>query len=108
MYASSKAFYNFYIANRDTDSDGLCEWGAHAVLESVRDGLVAVWDEVTWPANLDGVDINSMIELLMIVLNSMIFFHEEYELSAASPILPVLSAILFLNYIFNPAPALWK
>jgi glycogen debranching enzyme len=61
MYASSKAFYNFYIANRDTDSDGLCEWGGHAVLESVRDGLVAVWDEVTWPANLDGVDINSML-----------------------------------------------
>lgn len=61
MYASSKAFYNFYIATRDTDSDGLCEWGGHAVLESVRDGLVAVWDEVTWPANLDGVDINSML-----------------------------------------------
>ncbi len=61
MYVSSKKFYNFYVSTRDKDGDGLCEWGGHAVLESVRDGLVAVWDEVGWPSEFEGVDINSML-----------------------------------------------
>ena len=61
MYSSSKRFYNFFIETRDKDEDGLLEWGGHAVLESVRDALVAVWDEVGWPSNFDGVDINSMM-----------------------------------------------
>ena len=46
---------------RDSDNDGLCEWGAHAVLESVRDARVAVWDEVGWPSNFEGMDLNSML-----------------------------------------------
>ncbi|MFZ0390988.1 MAG: trehalase family glycosidase, partial [Calditrichia bacterium] len=61
MYESSKRFYNFYVSNRDSDGDGLCEWGGHAVLESVRDARVAVWDEVGWPSNFEGVDVNSML-----------------------------------------------
>ena len=61
MYQSSKRFYNYYVSNRDGDGDGLCEWGAHAVLESVRDARVAVWDEVGWPSNFEGVDVNSML-----------------------------------------------
>ena len=61
MYTSSKRFYKFYVANRDSDGDGLCEWGGHAILESVRDALVAVWDEVGWPANFEAVDLNSML-----------------------------------------------
>mgnify|MGYP000439328897 CR=1 FL=1 len=61
MYASSKAFYNYYISTRDTDGDGLHEWGGHAVLESVRDAQVAVWDEVAWPANFEAVDLNTML-----------------------------------------------
>ncbi|MBU0712488.1 hypothetical protein KJ762_00485, partial [bacterium] len=61
MYQSSKIFYNYYISNRDSDNDGLCEWGAHAVLECVRDGLVAVWDEVDWPSNFEGLDLNCML-----------------------------------------------
>ena len=40
MYISSKQFYDYYVSNRDKDGDGLCEWGAHAVLESVRDDKV--------------------------------------------------------------------
>ena len=32
------------------------EWGAHAVLESVRDARVAVWDEVGDPTNFDAAD----------------------------------------------------
>lgn len=61
MYESSVKFYEFYVSNRDKDNDGLCEWGGHAVLESVRDALVAVWDEVAWPANFEALDLNCML-----------------------------------------------
>lgn len=60
-YRSGQAFYNYYTKNRDKDDDGLCEWGAHAVLESVRDARVAVWDQVGWPSDFEGPDINSML-----------------------------------------------
>jgi len=71
MYQSSKKFYNYYISNRDSDNDGLCEWGAHAVLECVRDGLVAVWDEVGWPSNFEAVDLNVMLVKEARALESM-------------------------------------
>lgn len=61
MYASGKKFYNFYTQNRDSDGDGLLEWGGHAILESVRDASVAVWDEVGWPSNFESVDLNCMM-----------------------------------------------
>lgn len=61
MYASSVKFYEFYVSNRDKDNDGLCEWGGHAVLESIRDALVAVWDQVAWPANFEALDLNCML-----------------------------------------------
>lgn len=61
MYQSSKRFYNFYTSNRDTDHDGLCEWGGEAVLESVRDGLVAVWDQVGYPSEFESLDLNCML-----------------------------------------------
>ena len=61
MYDSSKKFYLYYTGNRDSDGDGLCEWGAHAVLESVRDARVAVWDEVGWPSNFEALDLNCML-----------------------------------------------
>jgi len=60
-YASGVKFYNYWKLNRDADQDGLCEWGAHAVLECVRDGQVAVWDQVGWPSNFEGVDVNTML-----------------------------------------------
>jgi len=40
-YESGKKFYEWWIMNRDSDHDGLCEWIGHAVLESVRDGECA-------------------------------------------------------------------
>jgi hypothetical protein len=61
MYPSSKSFYNYWVKNRDSDGDGLCEWGAHAVLECVRDGEVAVWDQVGWPSNFEALDLNCML-----------------------------------------------
>lgn len=60
-YESGAKFYNYYTSNRDKDNDGLCEWGAHAVLESVRDAFAAVWDEVGDPSNYESVDVNSML-----------------------------------------------
>lgn len=61
MYDSSVKFYNFYVTNRDKDGDGLCEWGGEAILESVRDALVAIWDEVGYPSNFEGLDLNCML-----------------------------------------------
>ena len=60
-YSSGKKFYHYYVANRDSNNNGLCEWGAHAELESVRDARVAVWDKVGWAANFEGPDVNSML-----------------------------------------------
>ncbi|MBL4887030.1 MAG: hypothetical protein JKZ03_00905, partial [Flavobacteriaceae bacterium] len=71
MYHSSVKFYNFFVSNRDYDQDGLAEWGGHAVLESVRDAAVAVWDEVAWPSNFDGVDVNSMLVMEAKALEQM-------------------------------------
>jgi len=60
-YESGKKFYNFWITHRDSDGDGLCEWGAHAVLECVRDGKVAVWDQVGWPSHFECLDLNTLL-----------------------------------------------
>ncbi len=61
MYGSSKKLFHFIVDNRDSDGDGICEWGGHAVLESVRDALVAVWDEVGFPTNFESLDLNCML-----------------------------------------------
>ena len=60
-YASGSRFYQYYVSNRDSNHNGLCEWGAQAELESVRDARVAVWDKVGWAANFEGPDLNSML-----------------------------------------------
>jgi hypothetical protein len=60
-YGSASRFYRYYVENRDKDGDGLCEWGGNAVLESVRDGLVAVWDQVGDPSEFEAVDLNCML-----------------------------------------------
>ena len=61
MYRSSVKLFEYILKNRDKDGDGLTEWGGHAVLESVRDGEVAVWDEVADPAELEALDMNCML-----------------------------------------------
>lgn len=60
-YTSGSRFYDWWLENRDKDGDGLAEWGGHAVLESVRDGYVAVWDDVAWPSHFEAIDLNSML-----------------------------------------------
>ncbi len=60
-YESGKKFFDFWLKNRDSNHDGLCEWGGNAVLECVRDAYVAIWDEVGDPENFDAVDLNMML-----------------------------------------------
>jgi glycogen debranching enzyme len=60
-YQSGKKFYAYFVSQRDSNANGLCEWGAHAELESVRDARVAVWDKVGWASNFEGPDVNSML-----------------------------------------------
>jgi len=61
MYTSSKRLYRWYTSHRDRDGDGLCEWGGDAVLESVRDARVAVWDQVAPPTEVEALDLNCML-----------------------------------------------
>jgi len=70
-YSSGKKFYKYYSSRRDSNKNGLSEWGAHAVLESVRDGQVAVWDRVGWPSNFEGPDINAMMVMEARALSNM-------------------------------------
>jgi hypothetical protein len=70
-YRSSSSFYRYYVTNRDKDDDGLCEWGGEAVLESVRDGLVAVWDQVGYPSRFEAMDLNAMLVVEARALASM-------------------------------------
>jgi len=60
-YESGKKYYQYFVTNRDSNKNGLCEWGGQAELESVRDARVAVWDKVGWPGNFEGPDLNSML-----------------------------------------------
>ncbi|MBK7212771.1 MAG: hypothetical protein IPH88_05650 [Bacteroidales bacterium] len=60
-YESGRKLYGWFMQNRDKDEDGLYEWGGDATLECVRDGLVATWDKVSKPENLEGPDLNSMM-----------------------------------------------
>ncbi len=60
-YESGKKFYGWWLKNRDSNNDGMAEWGASAVLESLRDGQIAVWDQVGSPTNFDCLDLNSML-----------------------------------------------
>ena len=60
-YNSGIKFYNYWIAQRDIDKDNLCEWGAHAVLECVRDGQAVIWDKVGWPSNFECLDLNCIL-----------------------------------------------
>ncbi|MEI6888570.1 MAG: MGH1-like glycoside hydrolase domain-containing protein [Bacteroidales bacterium] len=60
-WVSGKKFYLYYVKNRDSNSNGLCEWGAEGELESVRDARVAVWDKTGRPMNFEGPDVNSML-----------------------------------------------
>ncbi|MDP4282187.1 MAG: trehalase family glycosidase, partial [Bacteroidota bacterium] len=60
-YDHGKKFFQFYVSQRDSNKNGLCEWGGDGELESVRDARVAVWDKVGNPSEFEGPDVNSML-----------------------------------------------
>jgi hypothetical protein len=65
-YRSGAAFAEFLLKNRDRDGDGLLEWGGHAVLESVRDSLVPIWDllgkdDPQAPSLVEALDLSVMV-----------------------------------------------
>lgn len=64
-YGSSSRFMGWLLANRDKDGDGLYEWGAQGVLESVRDGYNIVWQAVGtgWdaPKSVEALDLSCMM-----------------------------------------------
>jgi hypothetical protein len=57
-YQSGKKLFEYFLKNRDSNNDGLCEWGGDGELESVRDARVAVWDKVGNPSNFDDAALN--------------------------------------------------
>lgn len=61
MYLSAKMFYNYMIARRDSDKDGLCEWHGQPAKESGRDGRSVVWDEVGAGNEVEALDLNCML-----------------------------------------------
>ena len=75
-YRSGAAFTEFLLANRDRDRDGLLEWGGHAVLESVRDSLVPIWDllgenDPRAPSRVEALDLSVMVVQEMRSLSGM-------------------------------------
>ena len=63
---AGESFAHFWLEHRDADHDGLFEWGGNAVLESVRDSQVPIWDllgkdDPTAPSLVEAVDLNSMM-----------------------------------------------
>jgi hypothetical protein len=75
-YRSGAAFVEFLLAKRDRDGDRLLEWGGHAVLESVRDSLVPIWDllgenDPKAPSLVEALDLSVMVVQEMRTLAEM-------------------------------------
>jgi len=73
---AGESFMRFWSDHRDADHDGLFEWGGNAVLESVRDSQVPIWellgkDDPTAPSLVEAVDLNSMLVREMRALGDM-------------------------------------
>jgi hypothetical protein len=75
-YRSGCAFVEFLVSHRDQDRDGLLEWGGHAVLESVRDSEVPIWDllgkdDPRAPSLVEALDLSAMVVKEMRALSEM-------------------------------------
>ncbi len=62
-YDAAARFHDFWVAERDVDGDGLCEFGGFAVTESVRDLNNVIWEEVAPPNEVEAVDLNSWLAM---------------------------------------------
>ncbi len=64
-YETSRRYLTYMTSTRDRDSDGLYEWGGHAVLESVRDDFNVIWnllgDKPESPSGVEALGLNSML-----------------------------------------------
>jgi hypothetical protein len=60
-YETAARFRDYWVTERDTDGDGLCEFGGFAVTESVRDLNNVIWEEVAPPEEVEAVDLNSWL-----------------------------------------------
>lgn len=74
-YRSGKAFVEYILRTRDTNKNGLLEWGGHVWLECVRDGYNAVWEifgeEPDAPGEVEALDLSSMMVKEMRSLEKM-------------------------------------
>jgi hypothetical protein len=75
-FAAGERFVSFWLDRRDADHDGLLEWGGHAVLESVRDSQVPIWDllgrdDPRAPSLVEALDLNCMVVSEMKALAAM-------------------------------------
>jgi hypothetical protein len=64
-YASGKKYADWLIQNRDTDHDGLFEWGPYGIIENVRDWYNAVFQvSAERYLDVDKEDISDELECL--------------------------------------------
>ncbi len=74
-YRSGKAFAEYILRKRDTNKNGLLEWGGHVWLECVRDEYNAVWEifgeAPDAPGQVEALDLSSMMVKEMRSLQSM-------------------------------------
>jgi hypothetical protein len=73
---AGESFAHFWLEHRDADHDGLFEWGGNAVLESVRDSQVPIWDllgrdDPQAPSLVEALDLNCMLVREMRALGDM-------------------------------------
>ncbi|MGC9342449.1 MAG: amylo-alpha-1,6-glucosidase [Bacteroidales bacterium] len=68
-YESGKAYMNWLLKNRDTDQDGLFEWGPYGLIENVRDWYNVIF-QVSEERHLDidKEDISDELECLDLTL----------------------------------------
>lgn len=60
-YEAGERVHAFWERERDTDHDGLAEWGGWTQIEPVPDSTDIVWKEVAPPEAVESVALNSML-----------------------------------------------
>jgi hypothetical protein len=64
-YKSGKSYMNWLLKNRDTDSDGLFEWGPYGLIENVRDWYNVIFQvSEERQLDIDKEDISDELECL--------------------------------------------
>jgi len=61
MFNAGTELYNFWSTERDTDNDGLSEWGNVSLRETMRPGESALWNLLETPGDVEALDLNTMM-----------------------------------------------